>query len=205
MPDSSGSVGNGSGFPKNVNIGHEHLDNVTGFTYQFQGGGDSQQVLNWKIVDGVTGTDPSTVGWGAKQLGSKWYNSVSRSFKFWNGQNVTGFGPVAGNTLSQQTPIGGTVYSVQHGLGAIPSFVVVYYECVTAELGYSIGDRTMQGAFSSSNAAGDGFMVEFDATTLRILVASNAPVVVLNRTTPALYTLGTAANWKMVAIPYLLS
>ena len=73
MPDSVG----GDGFPNNINIGHEHLNTVGGLTYQYQGGVYTD-ALNWKIVDGVTPTDPSTVGWGAKQLGAKWYNSTAK-------------------------------------------------------------------------------------------------------------------------------
>ena len=198
MPDSVG----GGGFPNNINIGHEHLNTVSGLTYQYQGGVYTD-ALNWKIIDGVTPTDPSTSGWGAKQLGAKWYNSTANTYKYWNGTSIAVFGPAAGASVSQTTALGQTVVSAQHGLGQIPTYVVTYYECVIAELGYQIGDRVSQGAFASSNGAGDGFMVQFDATTIRLLIAANAPVVVLNRTAPNLYALGTAANWKIVAIPYL--
>ena len=83
MPDSVGA----GGFPNNINIGHEHLDISTGFTYQYAGG-VSSNILNWKIIGGVTSTDPSTVGWGAKQVGAEWFNTSSASFKGWDGTQV---------------------------------------------------------------------------------------------------------------------
>ncbi len=87
MPDSVGA----GGFPNNINIGHEHLNIVNGLTYQYQGGVYTDP-LSWKIVDGVTATDPSTSGWGANQLGAKWYNSTANTFKYWNGLNVAMLG-----------------------------------------------------------------------------------------------------------------
>lgn len=43
MPDSVG----GGGFPNNINVGHEHLNTVSGRTYQYQGG-VYMDALNWK-------------------------------------------------------------------------------------------------------------------------------------------------------------
>lgn len=83
MPDSVG----GGGFPRNINIGHEHLNLIDGFTYQYQGGVPTN-ALNWKIINGVTNVDPSTVGWGAKQLGALWFNSSNRAYKFWDGTAI---------------------------------------------------------------------------------------------------------------------
>lgn len=87
MPDSVG----GGGFPNNINSGHEHLDQVSGFTYQYQGGSPVSSSLNWKIIDGVTPTPPSTSGWGSKQLGAKWFNSAQSAFKGWNGTQIVTF------------------------------------------------------------------------------------------------------------------
>ena len=84
MPDSVGA----GGFPRNINIGHEHLDLSSGFTYQYQGGVPTD-ILSWKIIGGVTSTDPSTVGWGTNQLGAMWFNLSDRSFKMWTGTEIT--------------------------------------------------------------------------------------------------------------------
>lgn len=83
MPD---SVGDG-GFPNNINIGHEHLNLSNGLTYQYQGGAYNN-ILNWKIIGGVTELDPSTTNWGEKQLGSMWFNKTSRVYKFWDGTTI---------------------------------------------------------------------------------------------------------------------
>ena len=95
MPDSVGA----GGFPRNINIGHEHLDMSSGFTYQYQGGVPTN-ILSWKIINGVTNTDPSVVGWGTKQLGAMWFNNSERVFKFWDGVQVKILGVSA---MQQQT------------------------------------------------------------------------------------------------------
>lgn len=77
----------GGGFPRNINIGHEHLNIVNGLTYQYQGDSPDNS-LNWKIIGGSLNTDPSTIGWGSKQLGAMWFNKSEKVFKYWNGLNV---------------------------------------------------------------------------------------------------------------------
>ena len=83
MPDSVGA----GGLPSNINVGHEHLDLVSGFTYQYQGDVPSN-LLNWKIINGVSPTDPSVVGWGSNQLGATWYNVIEGVYKFWDGTKI---------------------------------------------------------------------------------------------------------------------
>ena len=96
MPDSVGA----GGFPRNINIGHEHLDLSSGFTYQYQGDVPTN-VLNWKIINGVINTDPSVVGWGAKQLGAMWFNNSDKVYKYWDGVQVRtlAFVPTIAQTL----------------------------------------------------------------------------------------------------------
>ena len=95
MPDSVGA----GGFPRNINIGHEHLDLSSGFTYQYQGGVPTD-VLNWKIINGVSATDPSPLGWGTKQLGAMWFNNSEKVYKFWDGVQVKTLGVSA---MAQET------------------------------------------------------------------------------------------------------
>jgi hypothetical protein len=83
MPDSVG----GGGFPRNINIGHEHLNLIDGLTYQYQGGVPTD-VLNWKVIGGATAVDPSMVGWGPQHAGSMWFNSNERAYKFWDGVRI---------------------------------------------------------------------------------------------------------------------
>jgi hypothetical protein len=83
MPDSVG----GGGFPNNINIGHEHLDMSTGFTYQYLGG-RSQTLSNWMVIGGASSSDPNTSGWDNRQAGSMWFNTSEQRFKGWNGSAV---------------------------------------------------------------------------------------------------------------------
>lgn len=113
-------------------------------------------------------------------------------------------GTLQAGTQCVQSPVVLSTATVQaHGLSAQPTMVVAYLECLTAELGYAIGDRVhMQ--FKDNGAGNFGYMVEWDATNVRILQANTAPQV-LNRTTPAGPNSITLANWKIVAIPYLVN
>lgn len=86
MPDSVGA----GGFPNNINIGHEHLDISTGFTYQYAGDVPSN-ILNWRIIGGSTPTDPSIVGWTSKQAGAEWFNTSERVYKYFDGFVVRTF------------------------------------------------------------------------------------------------------------------
>lgn len=109
----------------------------------------------------------------------------------------------AGTQCVQNPVATATVTTQAHGLGAIPSFVVAYLECLTAEQGYSVGDRVFM-QYKDNGAGNFGYMVEWDATNVRIVQANGVPQV-LNRTTPAGAVSITAANWKIVVTPYLLN
>ena len=108
----------------------------------------------------------------------------------------------AGTSCVYAAPIAASVKTTTaHGLGVIPTMIVAYAECVIAEQGYSIGDRILQNRGSEVN----GFDVEYDATNVVIMTSNNTPLTVLNKTTPAARVGVTAANWKLVAIPYKLN
>lgn len=83
MPD---SIGQG-GFPNNINIGHEHLDTASGFTYQYLGG-RSQLLVNWKPIGGASAIDPDTTNWDNRHTGAFWFNIAEQRFKGWNGTAV---------------------------------------------------------------------------------------------------------------------
>lgn len=83
MPD---SIGQG-GFPNNINIGHEHLDIATGFTYQYLGGRPGQ-LVNWKVIGGAAETNPNTTGWTNRHAGAFWFNTAEGRFKGWDGSAI---------------------------------------------------------------------------------------------------------------------
>ena len=89
-----------------------------------------------------------------------------------------------------------------HGLGAAPTKIECYIECLAAEGGYCIGDRIPFGA-----TWGDGgvnrFAVTYDATNVSIITRSTAATLtVINKSTRADFT-ATSANWKVVVVPKL--
>lgn len=92
-----------------------------------------------------------------------------------------------------------TLQTVAHGLGVKPWFVLSYLECLTAELGYSIGDRL---AISDTATPTDSWTAEWDVTNTTIMVG-NAPGAP-NKSTNTFSTL-TVGNWKLVFTPYKLN
>lgn len=87
-----------------------------------------------------------------------------------------------------------------HGLSKTPDFYHTYIECLSAELGYSVGDRVGNADLNGAT----GWMVEFDATNITT-ITSNTNIAVINKTTPAGTTAITLSKWKLVAVPYTLS
>lgn len=117
-------------------------------------------------------------------------------------QQVTG-SLTAGTTATKNPVAINTKTTQAHGLGSSPVLVVMYLECLTAELNYSIGDRVL--VQTTNNAAGNfGYSVEYDLTNVVILVG-NQPPQIHDKNTPAAITPITTANWKIVAIPYKMN
>lgn len=97
--------------------------------------------------------------------------------------------------------------AVAHGLGAKPDIIIAYFECITGELGYSAGDRVSLGQAAMSNGPMNGAMVNYDATNCTIVTANetNNPLFAAKAGGTVATNFITAANWKIVAIPYKLN
>lgn len=95
-----------------------------------------------------------------------------------------------------------------HMLGTTPVFAVLFLECKTAELGYSIGDLIplTSGVYALSGST-FGLQVRFDATNTHLEVTNNALPAIAHKTNspPGALTGITGANWIARAIPYALS
>ncbi len=117
--------------------------------------------------------------------------------------SFSGGGTLTAGTALVQNPYSTSATVTQaHGLGAHPTQVDAYLECITAELNYSVGDRVR---FSGSTVVGNGTSViglTSDATNLYLTTGSAAPYIP-NKTTGA-ETQISASKWKYVATPYLL-
>lgn len=115
---------------------------------------------------------------------------------------------LAGTTLTLDPIAINTRTTQAHGLGTTPVFAVMFLECKTAELGYSIGDRVAlsSGVFALSGST-FGFQVRFDATNTVLEITNNSLPAIAHKTNspPGALTSVTAANWIVRVIPYALS
>jgi len=93
-----------------------------------------------------------------------------------------------------------TVVSLAHGLGSIPILVTATAICKIAESGYSPGDTLMLPG--SNVAATGGYSIWADSVTLAFAIGPR--IDGNNKTSGASFSL-TAANWKIVVIPYRLN
>lgn len=100
--------------------------------------------------------------------------------------------------------------SQPHNLGATPSFLLSYIECLSTDVGWNVGDRLY---FSSDIGIGQTFSgITATGITPSLFVAANASNVYLMHDLNGLYippksgSAGAAitpASWKAVVIPYL--
>lgn len=115
---------------------------------------------------------------------------------------------LAGTTLTLDPIAINTRTTQAHGLGTTPAFAVMFLECKTAELGYSIGDRIplSAGVFALSGST-FGFQIRFDATNTVLEITNNSLPAIAHKTNapPGALTTITAANWIVRVIPYALS
>ena len=98
-------------------------------------------------------------------------------------------------TTSQTTPLPGvaTAMSYTHGLGVIPVSAELEIVCLTAELGYSIGDVVTP--FTTPNASYvSPFSILKNSTIVRAATGNSVAFNVINNST-GVATACTAANW----------
>jgi hypothetical protein len=116
----------------------------------------------------------------------------------------TGAATVTMGTACTKNPYANNSTTTQaHGLGAAPTLVRAYLECLTAQYGYSIGDR-LEIPLTAINGGGmggtdTGITISSDATNCDIITGPNAPYII-RQDTHAVSQI-TAANWKVIAQP----
>lgn len=104
-------------------------------------------------------------------------------------------------TSSNQTITSAGLLTLAHGLGAVPKQFEFWLICLTAEAGYSVGDRVVANR-SISDSATDShiWQVYADITNIYVRFGANASpslIGILHKTTGV----GTAianANWALV-------
>jgi hypothetical protein len=119
-----------------------------------------------------------------------------------DGSQLTGISTtgrlVAGTPLIINPYAVSTTTAQAHGLGAEPVYCKGVLECLTAEFGYSIGDRILLESFSATPPA-----VQVDATNVTFVSQGATPIIVRKDTHAQGTT--TAANWKFTVTPYKLT
>lgn len=100
-------------------------------------------------------------------------------------------------TSSELTVTASSVISAAHGLGAVPSLVMVTIRCKTADLGYAVNDEVTMGVYPGANS---GALPFFNATTAGLTMANNISIV--NKAT---FVDGTITNgsWRVVVRAWL--
>lgn len=106
--------------------------------------------------------------------------------------------PLSGSfTSTQQTLASGGTLTLAHGLGAIPTLISVWIVCITAELGYSIGDRLFVNPSQSQVGGGTtGLSIVPDATNLNIKIGTTG-IGIVDKSTGGNVAI-TYAKWGLV-------
>ena len=174
---------------------------------------DAIEIIEQKVGIGASATIAQSASTNTALLG---YGASSTGFTTISLNNTSLCkGPMAlsllptgiTGTLTAGTPCVQNPFTVQtkttqaHGLGAIPTVVDAYFECLSADNNYAAGDRIPAAWVSSQNA---GSIIRWDATNIYILSSNNQPYA-LDGTTPQAGVALTAVKWKVVAVPYKLN
>ena len=168
------------------------------------------------LLHGVTGGDPSfsavveadltladnTTGNASTSAHGFLKKLDNSSTNFMNGQGnwavPSGLTTGAGVETTDLTL--GSSASAAHGLGAAPSFVYVYLECITTEGGWAAGDRIPLGSMWG-NYGESGVVFGSNATTVYIKINATSLAQALNLSSGAVFT-PTNTKWKAGIIPY---
>jgi hypothetical protein len=105
------------------------------------------------------------------------------------------------SVLSQNPMAINATITGAHGLGQTPHDVLLEIECLTAELGYSIGDKIqLNRSTLYASGASHGLSVSWDATNVTVISANNTIASVPHKSTRSMTAI-TPANWKLNIIP----
>lgn len=112
-------------------------------------------------------------------------------------------GNIHAGTPLTVNPIDTATHNVAHGLGVIPQIFDIRLICLTAELGYSIGDNVLIGGNGAINgSANAAFTASADATN--IYYSGAAALSITNKGSAGSGNI-TNANWKLQITPYKIT
>ena len=104
---------------------------------------------------------------------------------------------------SQQTITAAGALTLAHSLGATPKLIAPFLVCISADLGFSIGDVVLVNPANNSVAASAyGQAISYDATNVYVRYASSVGVYqIITKDTGASATI-TSASWKFIVRAY---
>jgi hypothetical protein len=108
-----------------------------------------------------------------------------------------------GTSCIQNPVTSNTKTSTAHGLGSTPTFFVIYLQCITGESGYSAGDIVPVSGSITDQSTG-AFTVSGDATNTNISTFNPVEIAQVVKAGGTDFFI-TLANWKIVAIPYVVN
>lgn len=88
----------------------------------------------------------------------------------------------------EYTLISGDAFTFTHGFVSVPKVTEMYLKCLTAELGYAVGDQV-------EIAASAAVTVAINRYSVKVALATLPSIVNFSNATP---TAVTAANWNIV-------
>lgn len=102
---------------------------------------------------------------------------------------------------SLTTIVNGGNYTFNHGFGTIPAHVQVELHCITADMGYAVGDVIQIAPGADPAGATEGVSIVKTAGQVIIRIGANGPTVYIAKTNGGGDSLA-AARWKMVIRAY---
>jgi hypothetical protein len=105
--------------------------------------------------------------------------------------------------VAELNPIASATVTQAHGLAGVPQFFRCQLECLTAEHGYSIGDKVEYPLHDQAAAGSSTWNVYADATNV-VILGSTSAANILHKSTRANNNI-TLVRWKLVVTPYYAS
>jgi hypothetical protein len=159
------------------------------------------------VRDTVTGAARLPAGTTAQRpagvTGDLRYNTTTAKWEGFNGtiwESVDAVPVLSKEYVSpDQTIVAAGLVTLTHGLGVTPKVIMGYLVCVTAELGYSIGDVVPVGLGSNSSADSNSFgvAVRLGATQIVARYGGQALVFLVLRADTGVLATIVPANWRL--------
>ncbi len=161
----------------------------------------SNNVFDWPVLkeNGNEVLTVANIGTGAGKVVA--FDGAAK-YPAADGSQITGIAQsgrlIAGTPLVLNPYALSSSTSQAHGLGVAPAHISTVWECLSADLNYSVGDKVLGPVGQSVT-----LVVLFDATNLT-LVTDNANTAFVNKTSFAFAAI-TASRWKITLTPYKLT